>query len=373
MSRKASWRVGRRSAWMVLVLMVAACGPAWGSASLLVEQPYGELAHFNQAGHSAIYLDHVCAETPLRLRACRADELGAVISRYDGVGNHDWIAIPLIPYLYAVDDADTIPSWVDKADEVRLRNAYRRSHLAMLAPDEPDGSAPKDNWYELVGSAYDRTIYGFRVETTPEQDAGLIAMFNDRDNVEHYNGFFRNCADFARTTLNHYYPHAIRRNLIANFGITSPKSVARSLAHYAHKHPDTEFDVFVIPQVKGTLPRSKQTQDVAEGLLKKYGLPLTALSPTTAGLVLAAYLGHGRFAMPKHAPTFDVAALKTGTPLAAGGSDEAEWRSSRIPTVLQNRELLTLPEASEPPALPPASTPVVERETDPRSATSGNP
>jgi hypothetical protein len=30
-----------------LVVLVGACGMAWGSASLLVEQPYGELAHFN--------------------------------------------------------------------------------------------------------------------------------------------------------------------------------------------------------------------------------------------------------------------------------------------------------------------------------------
>jgi hypothetical protein len=296
-----------------------------------------------------------------------------VISRYDNLGDHDWVAIPLIAYLYAVDDVEGIPESVDKADEMRLRNVYRRTHLTMLAPDGPDGNAPDNNWYQLVGSAYDRTIYGFRVNTTPEQDAGLIAMFNDRKNVQHYNGFFRNCADFARTTLNHYYPHAVRRNLIANFGITSPKSVARSLAHYAHKHPQAGLEVFMIPQVKGTLPRSKKTQDVAEGLLKKYGLPLVAISAPTAGVVLAAYIGHGRFAMPKNAPTLDVAALKPGPGITAREDLDMEWPTSRIPTVLENRELLTMPGAAAPPVLPAAPEPVVEPETQRQSAAGGNP
>ena len=281
-------------------LLSGSCAHA--SVALLLEQPYGKLDIIDPAGHSAIYLDHVCAETPLKLRPCRPGELGVVISRYARIGNHDWIAMPLIPYLYSVDSVAKIPQTIDRTSEERLRNAYRQQYLQTIAPDIPDGSAPAGSWYELVGSAYDRTIYGFSVNTTSKQDARLIATFNDHRNIADYDGAFRNCADFARVTLNMFYPHAVRRNYVADLGITTPKSVARSLSHYAAKHHRTGFSVFIIPQVKGDLPRSHSNTGVAEGVLKCYGLPLTVMSPVSTALVFVAYLGHGRFAMPKDPP-----------------------------------------------------------------------
>jgi hypothetical protein len=290
---------------MFCATMLAA-RPAHASASVLLEQPYGKLNLVYPAGHSAIYLDHVCAETPLVLRPCRADELGVVISRYNDVGGFDWVAMPLIPYLYGVQTVAEIPETIDRAEESQLREAYRKRYLEAVAPDLSDGSAPGGNWYELVGSAFDRTIYGFRVNTTTEQDARLIASFNDRKNVERYNGMFRNCADFSRETINRLYPHAVRRNYVADLGMTSPKSVARSLSHHAAKHPEMGFEVFVIPQVKGSLPRSHANVVLAEGILKRYGLPLIVVSPVTTGVVLAAYVGQGRFSVPKDAPRLDV-------------------------------------------------------------------
>jgi hypothetical protein len=278
---------------------------AHAAVAVLLEQPYGKLNIFEPAGHSAIYLDHVCAETPLKLRPCRVGEMGVVLSRYDGIGNHDWVAMPLVPYLYGVASAEEIPDAVDKTSEFELRDAYRRRYLESLAPDLPNGTAPPDNWYELVGSAFDRTIYGFQVGTTPEQDAQLIAEFNDAKNTERYNGMFRNCADFVRVTINRYYPHAVRRNYIADLGLTSPKSVARGLAHYAHKHPDVDFQVFVIPQVPGSLPRSHSNMGLLEGVLKRYSV-LGVFSPAAAGVAVVAYLGHGRFSMPKYAPLLAV-------------------------------------------------------------------
>ena len=282
--------------------------PAAASASvtLLLEQPYGKINLINPAGHSAVYLDHICAETPTRLRLCGPGELGVVLSRYDGVGGYDWIAIPLVPYLYSVASPDRIPSSVDQVQVELLRDAYRREYLAKLVPDDESGTFPPGTWSELIGSAYDRTIFGFRVRTSPEQDEALVAVLNDRRNVEHYNGAFSNCADFARVILNFFYPHAIRRNFIAGFGITSPKSVGRSLAHYARKHPEVGLDAFVIPQVKGSLPRSHPIEGVAEGLLTRYAIPMTVISPWSTAAVFAAYVGQGRFSMPRNAPVLDV-------------------------------------------------------------------
>src|SRR5258705_2323271 len=86
------------------VVMLAGCGlRARADAALLMEEPYAEFGAFNPTGHAAIYLNHVCAESPTRLRPCRAGEPGAVISRYPKIDRYDWLAIPRGPYLYAVE------------------------------------------------------------------------------------------------------------------------------------------------------------------------------------------------------------------------------------------------------------------------------
>ena len=358
-------RLAKVVTFVAAMLLAMAGVPARASISLLLEQPYGGLVIFNPTGHAAVYLDHVCAASPLELRPCRPGELGVVISRYDDISGYDWIAIPLVSYLYAVESPDDIPQTVNREQVSLLRELYRRHKLESVAPDLPDGSAPSGNWYELAGAAYDRTIYGFSLATTPEQDARLIAMFNDRRNVQRYNGAFRNCADFARTTINYLYPHAVRRNFIADFGLTTPKSVARGLAHYASKHPEADFHVFKVPQIPGTLPRSHDVQGVTESLLKRYGLPLVILSPIATGVVFIAYMGHGRFDMPRHAPLLDLHPpmpdIEDGTTIDASERDPASLplptlsgvaARSTVPSTLMYRE--DPPPASDIPMLGPA-------------------
>lgn len=298
-------RLAKAVLFGAVAFAAAGATSARASVSLLLEQPYGGLGMVNPTGHAALYLDHVCAASPLELRACRPGELGVVISRYDAIAGRDWIAIPLVPYLYAVASPAEIPQTASRERVAQLRDLYRRHALESVAPDLPNGKAPEGNWYELVGSAYMRRIYGFSLATTPEQDARLISMFNDRPNVERYNGAFRNCADFARSTINVLYPHAIRRNFIADFGLTTPKSVARGLTHYASKHPDTDLRFFVVPQVPGSMSRSYEVQGVTESLLKRYGVPLVVLSPIATGIVFVAYMGHGRLKMPRNAPVLN--------------------------------------------------------------------
>lgn len=312
---------------------VVAGRSARASVSLLLEEPYGGMGLLNPTGHSALYLDHVCAATPVELRACRPGELGVVISRYDGITNHDWIAVPLVPYLYAVESPADIPETIDREREVQLRDLYRRHALESVAPDLPDGSTPSGNWYELIGSAFDRKIYGFSLATTPEQDAGIIATFNDRRNVQRYNGAFNNCADFARTVINSLYPHAVRRNFVADFGLTTPKAVARGLTHYASKHPEADFHAFVVPQVPGSLPRSHGVEGVTESLLKRYGVPLVVISPIATGVVFVAYLGHGRFDMPRHAPVLDLRRVTVTVDEATTEETEEGWEHAPPPSL----------------------------------------
>jgi len=304
---------------IVFAVAFFSAATARASVAVLVEEPYGSMVGMNPTGHSAVYLDHVCAESPTKLRPCAAGELGVVISRYKDIGGYDWLAIPLLGYLYAVDSVDDIPATIDKAAEDRLRDAYRREHLLAIAPNKEDGKAPDGDWYELAGSAYDRTLYGFQVKTTPEQDEKLIALFNDRRNKQRYNGAFRNCADFARVTINRFYPYAVRRNFIADLGITTPKQVGHALTNYGKHHPEAEFTEFIVPQVAGSLPRSHTIKGVTESLLtrKRYVLPITVMQPVMTGILFVAYMGKGRFDMPKDAPVLSLSA----TPQMLASSD----------------------------------------------------
>jgi hypothetical protein len=291
----------------LLCLLAAEC-VGHASAALLMEEPYGAFGAMNPTGHAAVYLNHVCADSPTVLRPCHDGEYGVVISRYHKIDGYDWIAIPLIPYLYAVNSINDIPASVDKERAAALRDAYRKAYLLDLAPDTKKGGSPKGEWTELVGAAFDRKIHGFQVDSTPEQDLQFIALYNDRKNVGHFNLLFHNCADFSRVVLDTYMPHAIHRNFIADVGLMTPKQVARSLVAYGKKYPEVHMTAFVIPQVPGSMPRSHPVDGVTESLVKskKYLIPLAVLAPEVTGGVVVAYLVEGRLKLPKGTPVFDI-------------------------------------------------------------------
>jgi hypothetical protein len=197
------------------LLLALICNIAsWADATLLVQEPYALFGAINPTGHASVYLSRVCAETAVVLRRCHPGEFGIVISRYRKLDGYDWIAIPLVPYLYAVEDFASVPEEADSQTVAYLRDEYRRKHLREIIPDGPRGQTPKGSWVELLGAAYNRKIYGFQIATTESQDEYLISVLNSRKNKSHFNLFFNNCADFSRRILNLCYPGAIRRNYI---------------------------------------------------------------------------------------------------------------------------------------------------------------
>jgi hypothetical protein len=315
--------------WLLL-LIFAGFTRAHADVALLLEEPYGIFGSVNPTGHAAIYLPQVCAASPTQLRRCEPGEGGAVISRYYKIGGYDWIAMPLIPYLYAVNTLAEIPQSADKRSVANLREKYRRAHLLDLAPDGPNERAQNEFWVQLVGAAYIRKIYCFRIKTSQQQDDAFIQYFNDRSNKSKFSLFFANCADLAREVLNFYEPHAIHRNFLADAGITTPKQVARSLSAYAHRHPELELYSFQIEQVPGSIKRSRSPNSVAEALLKskKYVVPLVLLSPYTACGVGVAYLT-GHFNPKKNAETFDIVSAFQPQPRNSEGSQPVA--SSRPP------------------------------------------
>jgi hypothetical protein len=280
-----------------MVLLGAASAHA--GVTVLLEEPFGHFGGMNPTGHAAVYLSRVCAASPTSLRRCDADEDGVVISRYHRVGGVDWIAVPLLPYLYAVDRPDEVPASADANQVAKLRDAYRRAHLESVAPNAEDGGMPEGDWTQLVGEAYDRTIYAFEAPTTEQQEDALIARFNARPNDNHFNLLFHNCADFVRQTVDFLYPHAIHRSFLADVGIMTPKQAAKSFVGYS-KRKDLPLDAFVIPQVAGTIPRSRPVRGVLESLVKskRYAVPLVSLAvlhPALGGSMAFAWLDGSRF------------------------------------------------------------------------------
>ncbi len=292
------------------------------NVTVLLEEPYSYDGDFAGTGHAAVYLTRVCAETPVHLKRCRPGERGVVISRYARISGYDWIAIPLIPYLYAVENPEDVPLFADPRLEAFLRDQYRRAHLENLAPDLPGGETPKGDWYELIGSSYDRTNYGFEIVTTPEQDDAFIAWINSRPNHGHYQFIRRNCADFVRQVLNFYYPKSESRGSIADLFVSTPKHAAKSLVRYSKHHPDLQFTHFVIPQVPGSVKRSGPVRGVLESVFraKKYVIALAAINPFVAGGGATVYLVADRFNPARNAVVFSV----TGSPQAAPTNDEKQ-------------------------------------------------
>jgi hypothetical protein len=266
-------------------------------ATLLLEEPYSYDGEFAGTGHVAVYLSRVCADSPTVLRRCHAGESGVVISRYHRAAGRDWLAIPLIPYLYAVNRTEDVPLFADQ----KLVSLLRSRYLENIGIEGNDA-------YQLVGSAYDRTSYGFRVDTRPEQDDELISLLNSTPNEESYKLLNKNCADFAKQIINFYYPHAIHRSIIADVGVTTPKQSAKSLSHFARHHPAMQLTTFIIPQVPG-LKRSKPVHGVIESLVlaKKYVTPVLLFHPVLVGTVEVAYLAGWRFNPAKGALIFDPA------------------------------------------------------------------
>jgi hypothetical protein len=279
-----------------LALLSPVCPRSRAQAALLMEEPFGFFGLLNPTGHDAVYFWRICAETPVKLRRCAPGELGAVITRYQGIGDYDWVAMPLLPYLYAVESASEVPTRADQETVTGLRDKFHEAHLLSLGKDLPRGGDVQRGWSQFVGVAYERRIYAFRFATAEGQDDALIARMNAGANRSRFNLLYSNCADFNSGILKFYFPRTFRRSILPDAGITTPRQVTYKLLRYARKHPETQLAAFEIPQVPGYRRRSRSNKSIAESLITSgYVVPLALISPYIAGGVFVDYLVWGRY------------------------------------------------------------------------------
>ena len=316
--------------------LLAATLPARASLSVFVGEPFGSFGTMMPLGHTAIYLDHVCADGPLHVRPCQPGESGVVLARYHAIGQYDWLASPVTEFLFALPPATgraasidsptahaqpipTLPTFATPDIVWHLREQYRQRYLRAIVPDGQQGvevgdgrsmgAGELEEWWESAGMAYNRRVWAYQVATTPEQDARLIAFLNASENHHLYHLQKTNCADFAAQLVNVAFPipdasipknraHlAAHNDRIADFGLMTPKQVARSLFDYAAAHPELHPRLFEIPQIPGSLPRSRRVRGGAESGLKtkRYLLPLLILQPEVPAYLAIIYVWHGRW------------------------------------------------------------------------------
>jgi len=297
-----SMRSFRIITFVFIIIGVAFCSRGRAEGALLMEEPYGIFGVLNPTGHNAIYFERICAATPVSLRRCQPGEMGVVIARYQGIDGYDWVAIPLLPYLYAVENAADVPAHVDRETVKRLRNHYRETHLESLGAHLRPGNFWHGGWTQLVGAAYERRIFAFRFQTSPEQDDALIRQLNAGPNQTRFNLLFNNCADFSRELLNHYFPRVFKRSIFPDAGMTTPKQTTYRLVRHARKHPETQLAIFEIPQIPGYRRGSHSAKGIDESLATTvYTIPIAILNPYLAGGLIANYLVRGRYHLtPKH-------------------------------------------------------------------------
>jgi hypothetical protein len=291
-------RFVRATCFLFLSFALAAgvCEHGRAQAALLLQDAAGMAEVLSPVGHEAVYFARICAASETRLRRCEPGEPGAVIARYRGIAGYDWLAMPLIPYLYSVEDPSQVPAHVNREMVQSLRMHYHDAHLMSLGPSVQEGGGIHRGWNQLVGAAYDRRIYAFRFDTTEAQDDAFIARMNAGANRSHFNILFRNCADFAGTVLNFYLPHAFKRRMVPDAGIVTPRQVAFELARYARRHPEIHLAVAEIPLVTGYHHTSRVGMSVAESLIATgYVIPIAFLSPIAAGAIAGDCLVWGRY------------------------------------------------------------------------------
>lgn len=311
----------RASAALLFVLALAGLFTPQARADagvVLNESLDTSVARITGSGHSAVYLSRICPDdSPVKMRLCRPGEQGSVLSNYTTLGEdqpYEWNIVPLSVYLYGVEDPGDRPLVSSKAIKAALEERYRDKYLAAICTEEHCRTGKSAEWREMVGATLERSLYMFVVKTSVEQDRALIAEFNSLPNVNHFNGITRNCADFTRRVLDTYYPGGVTPDYLNDFLMTTPKAAARSLTHYAEKHPESDFRVLHFSQVPGTIKRSSECRSGTEQLYhsKKLVIPLAVFAWQGVPAVAASYAMTGRF-NPEHQFEAHASAEATGS------------------------------------------------------------
>lgn len=337
---------------LTLVLACLTCPRARGDVGIVLNESMDtSVDRISGTGHSAVYFSRICAESPVRLRLCRPNENGSVMSNYINIGEDqrfEWNIAPLNIYLYGVEDPRFRPLFGSYEIKNLLEERYRTKYLIGYCDGPPCATSYKAEWRQMVAATLIRSVYIFVIDTTVEQDKELISQFNASPNENHFNGITRNCADFTKRVINTYFPHAATTDYINDFGMTSPKAIARSFVRYAVRNPKSNLRVLHFAQVPGTIKRSNEVRSGTEQLYRseKLLIPLLIFADYGVPAVAASYLLTGRFNPEREFEKHPAEQANRREPVKTQQEDQAqvvgtpaEWKGYRkaLDSLLQER------------------------------------
>ena len=328
---------GRVYRGFLLAPLLLAAVQARAALTVLVGEPFGNFGTMMPVGHAALYLDRICADGPLKVRMCRPGEPhGVALARYHQIGEYDWLASPVMEFLYATDRMEDVLPYATPEKVWALRQRYRQRYLRDLVPDGTEGTSDghggaMEEWWESAGIAYSRRIWAYEIATTEEQDERFVVLMNERTNKHLYHLKKTNCADFVAELVNVYFPGLVHNDRVADFGLMTPKEVARCMAAYGAKRPEAKLQVYEVPQVPGSLRRSRIMRGGAESGLKtkRYLFTLIAIQPEVPATLAFLYWKHGRWAVGQNAEVVRDLPARVGSMQVAQGSGNAGGTGQR--------------------------------------------
>jgi hypothetical protein len=120
--------------FLLFVLAWVACPRTYGDVGVVLNESMdSSVDRITGTGHSAVYFSRICADTPVRLRLCRPEENGSVMSNYINIGEDqapEWNVVPLNIYLYGVEDERNRPIFGSFKIKHVLEERYRTKYSA---------------------------------------------------------------------------------------------------------------------------------------------------------------------------------------------------------------------------------------------------
>lgn len=249
-----------RRALLVLSLLLAAAGAARAEIGVIVLEPVSALGFFTRVGHAGTYLSNICPDgSPVRMRLCRPGESGGVVIRSSALSvneDYDWAIVPFEEYLHGFGSPDLAPLIGTRTLQTALERDAFVPVFSRAITTTADGAIPEGQWTAALATRFDRGIYVFSVETTPADDAAIIAEYNAAPNKSRFNFFYQNCSDQAKGIFDLVLPHTTG-DRTSGITMQTPKGLAKALVHRALAHPELSLRVRRYPQIPGTFGRSR--------------------------------------------------------------------------------------------------------------------
>ena len=247
---------------LVSAIVLAAASPGRADVGVIVLEPIRALGYFTRVGHAGTYFSNICPDgSPVRMRLCLPGENGGVISKYSPLSeneNYDWAIVPFEQYMHGLASADLAPM----IGTPGLQSAIERYSFGPLFSSAltagEDGNLPDGQWSNALATRFDRTIYIFSVETSPADDAILVAAFNSAPNESRFNFFYRNCSNQTKEILDLILPDIeVIGNRTSGMTMETPKGLAKRLVERALERPELQLRVHRYAQMPGTFGRSR--------------------------------------------------------------------------------------------------------------------